>query len=992
MTSTPIVLFYTVRGMTCADCADRLKARLLTDENVSTVDISLMAGSARVQLRSDNIPESGITAESLAHLTDKIAKRGGVLGFSLTVRPAAGAHFSLHASSIEKIKAVASDMQGFVDVSTESSTTAACECGDMRPKFSISYDPVLVGARHLFGSLLTSLSKPDTMTTPKMLMSSSAEPARLCIAPKNTSVKRKRSVGSFAILISSFLDFFPLFFAISLAIISISIEYTLTDDETTAASSPLSVSVVIQLALSTITMVLYWTPIANAAIRAAIYSKQATMDTLIALSAGTAYVLALAMVIAIWTGEPLGGGAYGEPPFSAAATLLSLVATAHLLEDQAKEAARATLDQLASLEGKGGRVTSRARCSPNRATDESCETGWNAAIKLNEVLEEKQTQGNSSHDPNSIAVIIDSLSPLTSSAPFVHASLLHLQDIILVASNTLFPTDGILVELPLNGEALADEAHLTGESLPVKKFIGDEVFGGTRNVGADLVIKISRLPGSGALSRILSLIEEAQNKKPRAATLADLIASRFTPFVIVVAVITLAAWWSAAASHKVDTNGYEAFPFALQFALALLVVSCPCAIALAVAPVCLVATSIAATSGIVLTGGSPALEAFASCNIAVLDKTGTLTMGQASVVDIIVADKSAVQEAALALGVRLPPQLLLQQKSQWVKEAQLLLGAAAAVALESPHPLSTAVRRAAVKESLVLPESACRGEERHAESGRGIRALAPDGSELRLGSPEWIDAELGLTNSSSNAVSAAASSRQVGRSVISLAVGDDYCGCIALEDEVRPGAKATIDRLKSLGLRVLIASGDNAGAVSRAAKAVGINEEDAHSALSPEGKVELVRSLQKGENAGNSSSSSMTSPRVGKVLFVGDGVNDAAALTMADVGVAVQGSTASSAAAAGALLQRDDLDGVADIVYIGRAARTLIAINFGWAALYNLIAMPLAAGALYPITGAVTIPLALAGLSEALSTLPVVGGALALWLVAPVRPSASSTR
>jgi Cu2+-exporting ATPase len=365
-------------------------------------------------------------------------------------------------------------------------------------------------------------------------------------------------------------------------------------------------------------------------------------------------------------------------------------------------------------------------------------------------------------------------------------------------------------------------------------------------------------------------------------------------------------------------------------------------------------------------------------------------MGQASVVDIIVADKSAVQEAALALGVRLPPQLLLQQKSQWAKEAQLLLGAAAAVALESPHPLSTAVRRAAVKESLVLPESACRGEERHAESGRGIRALAPDGSELRLGSPEWIDAELGLTNSITNAVSAAASSRQAGRSIISLAVGDDYCGCIALEDEVRPGAKATIDRLKSLGLRVLIASGDNAGAVLRAAKAVGINEEDAHSALSPEGKVELVRSLQKGENAGNSSSSSITTTRVGKVLFVGDGVNDAAALTMADVGVAVQGSTASSAAAAGALLQRDDLDGVADIIYIGRAARTLIAINFGWAALYNLIAMPLAAGALYPITGAVTIPLALAGLSEALSTLPVVGGALALWLVAPVRPSSTS--
>jgi len=984
--SSSVVLLYTVRGMTCADCADRLKARLLTDDLVDMVDISLMAGSARVQLRSDKVPQSGLTSEALATITDKLAKLGGVLGFSLSPRPAAGARIRFHAASLEKVKAASKGVQGFVDVSTD--TNDACECGDSRPKFSVAYDPVLVGARHLFGSLLSALGGVEAT---KHLLGSNVEDdkqiaARLCITTSSKEKKQKLSIlSAFA---SFFFDSFSLLFAIFLALTSITIEYTLTDDETSAASFPLSISVVVQLTISTITMVLYWIPIANSAVRAAVFSKQATMDTLIALSSGTAYVLAVTMVIAIWSGEPLGGGAYGEPPFSATATLLSLVATAHLLEDRAKAAARATLDQLASLEGKGGRVTSRARCSPNRLTDSSCEAGWKAALRLDEDSLGKKK----SDDGDDSAVIINapsSLSSSTSTAPFIHASLLHLQDIILVETDTLFPTDGVLVELPSEGEALVDEAHLTGESLPVSKLAGDEVFGGTRNVGAALHVRISRLPGNGALSRILALIEEAQSKRPLAATLADSIASRFTPLVILLSIITLAAWWSAAATHKVDTKGYEAFPFALQFALALLVVSCPCAIALAVAPVCLVATSIAAKSGIVLTGGSPALEAFAACNVAVLDKTGTLTMGQASVVDILVSDKSAVQEAALALGVRLPPQVLQQQKSTWAKEAQLLLGAAAAVALESPHPLSTAVRRAALKASLILPESACRGEERHAESGRGIRALAPDGTELRLGSPEWIDSELGLTNSRETAVSAAVSSRQAGRSVIALAVGDDFCGCIALEDEVRPGAKATIDRLRSLGLRVLIASGDNQGAVARAAKAVGINEEDAHSALSPEGKVELVRSIQRGVGFNTSTqvninnSSRTSDQRSCRVLFVGDGVNDAAALTVADVGVAVQGSTASSAAAAGALLQRDDLDGVADIIFIGRAARKLIAINFLWAALYNLVTMPLAAGVLYPLTGEVTIPLALAGLSEALSTLPVVGGALLLWVIAP---------
>lgn len=985
-TSPPVVLLFTVRGMTCADCADRLKARLLTDDLVDLVDISLMAGSARVQLRSDKLPPAGLTSEALASVTDKIAKRGGVLGFSLSPRPAAGARIRFHAASLEKVKAASKGVQGFVDVSAD--TSAACECGDSRPKFSVAYDPVLVGARHLFGTLLSTLGGNEAT---KQLLGSEIEniplAARLCITSSKGSTKGKSA--ALTAILSILFDSFSLLLAIFLAIASITIEYTMTE-ETSAASFPLSIGVVVQFSLSTITMVLYWIPIANAAMRAAIYSKQATMDTLIALSSGTAYVLALAMVIAIWSGEPLGGGAYGEPPFSATATLLSLVATAHLLEERAKAAARATLDQLASLEGKGGRVTSRARCSPNRSTDPSCEAGWKAALKLGENIVEEEKKKNI--DPTSVAVVVDAPSSLlSSSAPFVHASLLHLQDIILVETDSLFPTDGVLDELPTTGEALVDEAHLTGESLPVSKFIGDEVFGGTRNVGAPLHIRISRLPGSGALSRILTLIEEAQNKKPLVATLADLIASRFTPLVILLSLITLAAWWYAAASNTVDTNGFEPFPFALQFALALLVVSCPCAVALAVAPVCLVASSIAAKSGIILTGGSPALEAFAACEVAVLDKTGTLTMGQASVVDIIVTDKSAVQEAALSLGVRLPPQVLQQQqKPLWAKEAQLLLGAAAAVALESPHPLSTAVRRAAVKASLGLPESACRGEERHAESGRGIRALAPDGTELRLGSPEWIDSELNLTNSGSTAVSAAVSSRLAGRSVIALAVGDDFCGCIALEDEVRPGAKATIDRLRSLGLRVLIASGDNQGAVARAAKAVGIKEEDAHSSLSPEGKVELVRSIQKGTDTNASTIQVIGTAASGKparVLFVGDGVNDSAALTVADVGVAVHGSTASSAAAAGALLQRDDLDGVADIIYIGRAARKLIAINFLWAALYNLATMPLAAGVLYPLTGEVTIPLALAGLSEALSTLPVVGGALLLWLAAPTSSS-----
>ena len=842
-----------------------------------------------------------------------------------------------------------------------------------------------------------------------------------------------------------------LLLAAALATASIALEYSpgSGDDGEPLVSGALTRGASAQLALALLCMIVYWVPIAHAALLAARHSRAANMDTLVSLSSGVAFSLASVISVAAWAGRPL-PASLGPPPFAAAATLLALVAFARELETRARRAARRAVDELARVGLCGGRVAARAKCAARGAAAcASCERGWGvasgAAADVSAATAATATVMVRVAEPAGPAPPAPLPSPARPAPPTVAASLLHLGDELLVQPDEVFAADAEVLGVAANSgdgeegaEGFADEAMLTGEAQPVRKAAGDEVFGGTRNIGAALRVLVTRLPGAGALARVVSLIDEAQAVRPRAALMADAVAAAFTPFVVAASVATFAAWWAVAASGRVDTRGSDPAAFALGFALSLLVVSCPCAIALTVAPAALVATSALARAGVLLSGGGAALEAAAGCDVCVVDKTGTLTEGFASVVAAVVVSRSAAQDAALALGVRTtagtkaaalaaatraagPAKATaacgaavqskapaLPSKAPPVSapaagggatglalstDAALMLGAAAAVALNSPHPLAAAVRRAAARASaVVIPDSACRGEERHALPGRGVRAVAPDGVEVWLGAPEWIESTENGCAGASGAVAAAAPLRAAAQSVVALALEGELVGVFALEDRVRPRARETLARLRALGLGIIVASGDGAAAVARAAAAcgvadsggdngaagkegaagddgtagIGVGAGPVRSGLSPEGKVALVRALQRGGR---------------RVLFVGDGVNDAAAIAAADAGVAVRGCSASSAQAAGALLQREDLGGVVALVRMARGARALVAANWCWAAAYNAVAMPLAAGAAWPTTGAVAIPLALAGASEAVSTLPVLASALLLWLV-----------
>jgi cation transport ATPase len=948
---TSRLLLFTVRGLTCADCSSRLEARLRTDPRVSSAAVSDLTASARVRLHA-----STGAADAAAALVASAA----VLGFPMTLRPRAGARFFLRAPRAADVGARAAWLARIAERAARmpnvagAARTRACAAADCGARAAVPYDAHLVGARHALGAL----ARADG--------DAGAADARACThgGDDGDAVADEDDGEGGCARVVSRARHSPnarLGAACAITAASLALSFARGDAEL-LTSGALTRGVAAQLALSILTMVTYWRAHAAAAIRTALTAHTASYDTLVAISSAASFVLGAALIIAAWADTDV--SAYGEPPFAATATLLGVVAIAAELDARARAATRGALDALRAREGGGGRVAVQAPCATaacDAASCKDCATGW-ALATVPESADAAAPTTPAAADPP---------------APLVAASLLHVNDEILVARDELIAADGVLV----SDDGAADESMLTGESAAVAKRAGDGVFGGTRNAGGTpLRVRLAALPGAGALARIVALIGDAQAARPAVAARLDAVARVFTPLALAASLATLGAWWGAAAAGR--ANGPDGAPFsvALNFALALLVVACPCALALAVAPVALVATTVAARAGVLLAGGGAALESAARVDCVILDKTGTLTEGRASVMRVVVSARAATHAAAAALGVAPPPRgaAAAAQKSSaptaagappappapaaLSTDAALLLGAAAAVALASSHPLSAAIRRAAIAARVALPDSACRGEERHATAGRGVRAVAAGGEELLLGAPAWIEAE-GVAG----AAAAAAPARDAGRSVVALSIDGELAGVIELDDAVRAGAAMLLDALRARGCaRVLIASGDGAGAVERAADAAGVPRADARAGLTPEGKVALVRTEQ-------------AAGRI--VAFVGDGVNDAAALAAADVGVAMAGGDAATRGAAAAVLQRDDLGGLLRLLRLARAARALVVANVVYAFVYNAFAMPLAAGAFYPIAGVVIIPPAYAGVSEILSTMPVLLCANLLWLL-----------
>lgn len=564
----------------------------------------------------------------------------------------------------------------------------------------------------------------------------------------------------------------------------------------------------------------------------------------------------------------------------------------------------------------------------------------------------------------------------------VEPELLHLGDTVQVGPGQRFPSDGIIV----SGATSVDESLVTGEPVPVAKGQGDAVIGGTTNGDGLLRVSVTALPGSGTVSRIVSLIQQAQSERPRFQRTADVISAYFTPFIVAAGVVTFCAWIGAAyTGAATPTDGLSPVAFAAQYALSLIVVSCPCAIGLAVPTVIMVATSVAARHGLLLKSGV-ALEAMARATHVVFDKTGTLTQGKPAVTKVVpIATKARLAGICTFLGIKPPAPAASNTRGARsngssfpsLQPPDLLLAIAGAVAEGSTHPLSAAI---ALRCSQAGLPKASEHLQRTAVNGRGISAsiLGEEDVTLYMGSPAYVAQAAGIADAQAQvAKHTNASDPQGGMgmgvaSLVCLAVDGALLGVLALVDEVRPEAASVIAYLHQRGLRTAILSGDRSEAVVCVARALGIPDCDALGGLSPADKAAAVRRLQGGGAC--------------RVVMVGDGINDAVALTAADVGIAMGAGTAVAMDCADVVVRHSNLGALATLHALSLNARRRILWNFAWAAVYNAIAMPLAAGVFYAASPKVAIPPAFAGISELLSSVPVVLGSL---LVYRFRPTGS---
>jgi Cu+-exporting ATPase len=475
------------------------------------------------------------------------------------------------------------------------------------------------------------------------------------------------------------------------------------------------------------------------------------------------------------------------------------------------------------------------------------------------------------------------------------------------------PSDGVV----LDGQSALDESLLSGESLPVDKRAGDEVIGGTLNHTGSLVVRIARTGADTALARIAASVEAAQGSRAPIARLADRVSAYFVPAVLAVAAITFAVW------SAVDPSA-DGIAAALERAVAVLVIACPCALGLATPAAVAVGTGRAAELGVLFKGGA-VLESAANVDTVFLDKTGTLTEGKPQLVD-----------AVAAAGF----------------ELERVLALAAGVEQASEHPLARAIVEGARQRGLAWPAEA----EFRSAVGAGVEGRS-EGVVVRVGNAAFLAAGGVATQ----ALEARADEfARAGSTPVFVALDGELAGLLAVADRAAPSAEAAIEALHAQGQRVVMLTGDRRGTAEAIAAQLGV--EEVHAELRPEDKARLVAFEQ---------------ARGRRVAMVGDGVNDAPALAAADVGIAMGHGTDLAAAAADVALLRGGIARLPVALGLARATLRTIRRNLAWAFVYNIVGVPIAAGALLPWTGWALSPM-LASAAMSLSSVSVLASSLAL--------------
>ncbi len=468
----------------------------------------------------------------------------------------------------------------------------------------------------------------------------------------------------------------------------------------------------------------------------------------------------------------------------------------------------------------------------------------------------------------------------------------------------------------LDGRSSIDESMVTGESMPVTREGGERVIGGTLNQTGALVIEADRVGADTMLSRIVQMVAEAQRSRAPIQRLADKVSGWFVPAVIGVAVIAFLVWWAVGPS--------PALSYGLIAAVSVLIIACPCALGLATPMSIMQGVGRGARAG-VLIKNAEALERFEKVDTLVLDKTGTLTEG-----------KPAVTAIHTAVGGDLDEMLRL----------------AASLENRSEHPLGLAIVAAAQARGVGLVEPT----EFESPTGKGVLGVV-EGRNVVIGAERFLD-EQGID--ASGLKSEADAARRDGATAIYVAIDTKLAGLFAIADPVKATTPAALEALRAQGMRLVMLTGDNRTTAEAVARGLGIDEIEAE--VLPQDKSQIVERLK----------------REGRVVaMAGDGVNDAPALAAADVGIAMGGGTDVAIESAGVTLLRGDLGAIVRARIISRAVMRNIRQNLFFAFAYNIAGIPVAAGVLYPITGALLSPM-IAAMAMALSSVSVIANSLRL--------------
>ncbi|KAF4959629.1 hypothetical protein FGADI_1552 [Fusarium gaditjirri] len=610
------------------------------------------------------------------------------------------------------------------------------------------------------------------------------------------------------------------------------------------------------LALATIVQVVVAGPFYPKAIKALVFSRVIEMDLLIVLSTSAAYVFSVVSFGYLIADKPLSTGQF----FETSTLLVTLVMV--------------------------GR--------------------WVAALARQKAVESISIRSLQS----STAILVDEK---TGTEREIDARLLQYGDVFKVLPDTRIPTDGTV----MGGSSEVDESMLTGESKPMEKHFKSGVIAGSINGPGVMTVRLNRLPSDNTINTIAAMVDEAKLSKPKLQDLADRVASYFVPVVVALTIITLVIWIAIGVTVR-GYGGSKATTEAITYAIAVLIVSCPCAIGLAVPMVIVIMSGVAAERGIIFKSAD-AIEVSHKTSHVVFDKTGTLTQGKLSVVANECVDKSTLP---------------------------LLLG----LVENSRHPVSMAV---AVYLRNIGIETSVVGELKSL-TGKGVEAVVK-GQRLKAGNSTWL-------NLSDDPLVQPMLSQ--GNTVFCFTLNGKLQAVYSLQDEPRKDAFATVEALHMRGISVHVVSGDDDTAVQNLASKLNIPQDNVRSRTSPPGKRDYIQTL-----LGTS-----TARKKPVVVFCGDGTNDAVALAQATIGVHMNEGTDVAQSAADVVLMRPALSGVLTMIDASKKSVNRIKFNFCWSFVYNTFAVLLAAGAFVNAR----IPPEYAGLGELVSVLPVILAAVLL--------------